>query len=203
MQIWKKLCLRFLCSGLSVSLCSGAFMQAAAEQSVAPANQSLSVSASANDSSSRGVTLVASGEPNAAELPDSPGTVAARAASEPKEDASSPNGANEPVAQSTAQSTSSSSSTQNNSSSTPNSSAMPQNQPQTSTQKPVGTATADAPDSSGVAASQPAGVAIAPAKQKRTRTLVIKIGASVAAAVAVGTVVALTEATSSKPPGAH
>jgi hypothetical protein len=45
--------------------------------------------------------------------------------------------------------------------------------------------------------------AIAPAKQHRTRTIVIKVGAIIGAGVAVGTIVALTAATSSKPPGAH
>jgi hypothetical protein len=70
-------------------------------------------------------------------------------------------------------------------------------------QKPVGTAAAGAPEASGIAASQPAGVAIAPAKQRRVRTIVIRTGAIIAAGVAVGAVVALTEATPSKPPGAH
>ena len=75
--------------------------------------------------------------------------------------------------------------------------------PQPSPQKPVGTAVAEAPPSSGIAASQPAGVAIAPAKQRRVRTIVLRMGAIVGAGVAVGSVVALTAATSSKPPGAH
>ena len=70
-------------------------------------------------------------------------------------------------------------------------------------QRPVGTAAAEAPTVSGVTAAQPAGVAIAPAKQRRVRTLVLKVGAIVGAGVAVGSVIALTAATSSKPPGAH
>jgi len=70
-------------------------------------------------------------------------------------------------------------------------------------QRPVGTAAAEAPYVSGVAASQPAGVAIAPAKQRRLRTILIRTGAIIGAGVAIGTVVALSEATSSKPPGAH
>jgi hypothetical protein len=74
---------------------------------------------------------------------------------------------------------------------------------QTSGQKPVGTAAAEAPSTAGVAASQPAGAAIAPAKQRRARTIIIRTGAIIGAAVAVGVVVGLTEATSSKPPGAH
>jgi hypothetical protein len=70
-------------------------------------------------------------------------------------------------------------------------------------QRPVGTAAAEAPSTSGVAASEPAGVAIAPAKQRRTRTIIIRTGAIIGAAVAVGVVVALSAGTSSKPPGAH
>ncbi|MGB2605212.1 MAG: hypothetical protein WBC78_16560 [Candidatus Sulfotelmatobacter sp.] len=70
-------------------------------------------------------------------------------------------------------------------------------------QRPVGTAAAEAPSTSGVAASEPAGVAIAPAKQRRTRTIIIRTGAIIGAAVAVGVVVALSAGTSSRPPGAH
>lgn len=70
-------------------------------------------------------------------------------------------------------------------------------------QRPLGTAAAPAPPVSGVTAAQPAGVAIAPAKQHRVRTIILRTGAIVGAAAAIGTVVALTEATPSKPPGAH
>lgn len=70
-------------------------------------------------------------------------------------------------------------------------------------QRPVGTAAAEAPKVSGVTAAQPAGAAIAPAKQRRVRTLVIKIGAIAGAAAAIGIVVALSAATPSRPPGAH
>lgn len=77
---------------------------------------------------------------------------------------------------------------------------------QTATQKPqrpVGTAAAEAPKVSGITAAQPAGVAIAPSKQRRVRTIVLRVGAIVGAGAALGTVIALTEGTSSKPPGAH
>lgn len=70
-------------------------------------------------------------------------------------------------------------------------------------QRPVGTAAAEAPRVSGITAAEPAGVAIAPAKQHRARAIVIKVGAMVGAAAALGTVLGLTEATHSKPPGAH
>ena len=71
------------------------------------------------------------------------------------------------------------------------------------TQRPVGTAAAEAPKVTGITAAEPAGVAIAPAKQRRVRTIVLKVGAIVAAGAALGTVVALSAGTSSKPPGAH
>lgn len=70
-------------------------------------------------------------------------------------------------------------------------------------QRPVGTAAAEAPKVNGVTAAQPSGVAIAPAKQRRVRTIVLRVGAMVGAGVAIGTVIALTAGTPSKPPGAH
>jgi len=70
-------------------------------------------------------------------------------------------------------------------------------------QRPTGTAAAEAPTVSGVTAAQPAGVAIAPAKQRRVRTIVLKIGAIVGASAALGVTLALTAGTPSKPPGAH
>ena len=79
----------------------------------------------------------------------------------------------------------------------------PSAEPQPPFQKPVGTAAAGVIPATGVAASQPAGVAIAPAKQRRVRTIILRTGAIIGAGLAVGSVVALTEATPSKPPGAH
>ncbi len=70
-------------------------------------------------------------------------------------------------------------------------------------QRPAGTAAAEAPKVTGITAAEPAGVAIAPAKQRRVRTIVLKVGAILGAGAAIGTVVALSAGTSSKPPGAH
>lgn len=64
---------------------------------------------------------------------------------------------------------------------------------------PVGTAAAPYEKGVGVAASRPAGVVIAPAKQRRTRSFLIKVGLVVGAAVAIGTVVALSNASPSEP----
>lgn len=93
------------------------------------------------------------------------------------------------------------------------SSSAPPNAPQVDSQKsdkqderlqrPVGTAAAEAPKVSGITAAQPAGAAIAPAKQRRVRTIILKVGAIVGAGAAIGTVVALSAATPSKPPGAR
>ena len=122
-------------------------------------------------------------------LPDSPGAAWAKAQD------STPQAATAPSTQNGA---SQSGSTQSGASST----TATQDQSQ-KPQRPVGTAAAEAPKVSGITAAQPAGVAIAPAKQHRVRTIVLRVGAIVGAGVAVGTVVALTAGTSSKPPGAH
>jgi hypothetical protein len=73
-------------------------------------------------------------------------------------------------------------------------------QPKTQTE-PVGAATAESVPTAGGAAAKPAGIAIAPAKQHQTRSLLFKIGAVVAAGAALGTVYALSHSTSSTPPG--
>jgi hypothetical protein len=67
--------------------------------------------------------------------------------------------------------------------------------------EPVGTAAAGVSNSGGVTASQPAGAALAPAKQRRTRSLLIKVGALLGAGAALGTVMALSKGSPSKPPG--
>ena len=69
-------------------------------------------------------------------------------------------------------------------------------------QKPVGTAAAEAASIRGAGASKPAGIAIAPGKQHQARSLLIKVGAILGAGAAVGTVMALSMASPSKPPGA-
>lgn len=75
-------------------------------------------------------------------------------------------------------------------------------QPKKQPSEPVGAASAESVPTAGGAAAKPAGVAIAPAKQHQTRSLLFKIGAVVAAGAALGTVYALSHSTSSTPPGA-
>jgi hypothetical protein len=118
------------------------------------------------------------------ELPDSPGVSWLKTQeTSPQQDSSPP--------------------AQSSSASPASSSANPSQDQSQKPERPVGTAAAEAPAVNGVTAAEPAGVAIAPAKQRRVRTIVLKVGAMVGAGVAVGTVIALTAATSSKPPGAH
>jgi hypothetical protein len=69
-------------------------------------------------------------------------------------------------------------------------------------EEPAGAAAAQAGVTSGGAASKPAGMAIAPAKQRQVRSLLIKLGAIAAGGAAIGAVVALSKGSPSKPPGA-
>lgn len=66
-------------------------------------------------------------------------------------------------------------------------------------ENPLGTAVAPYARTTGVAGSRPAGAVIAPAKQRRVRTFLIKIGVVVGAGVAIGTVLALSHASPSRP----
>ena len=70
-------------------------------------------------------------------------------------------------------------------------------------QQPQGAAAARIQSATGTAGSKPAGAAIAPAKQRRVRTFLIRFGAVAGVGVAVATVFALSSASPSKPPGSH
>ena len=80
---------------------------------------------------------------------------------------------------------------------------QPLGSPESSVQQngtePVGTAAAPYEKPLGVAASRPAGAVMAPAKQRRTRTILIRVGLIAGAAVAIGTVVALSKTSPSRP----
>ncbi len=77
--------------------------------------------------------------------------------------------------------------------------APEQQQQQNSTSMPLGTAVAPDEKTVGVAASRPAGAVIAPAKQRRTRSILIKVGVLLGACVALGTVLALSAGSPSRP----
>lgn len=144
------------------------------------------------------------------ELPDSPGAAWLKAQEDPPQQAGSSQSTSTSPAQAPLPQTPAASNSTDSNQTDPNQPAPNQPNPNQADQnqsakpqRPVGTAAAEAPKVNGVTAAQPAGVAIAPAKQRRVRTIVLRIGAIVGAGAALGTVVALTAATPSKPPGAH
>jgi hypothetical protein len=142
--------------------------------------------------------------PLVAELPDSPGATVVKSKQPTVTEAALRQLPSAPVALQSVATQSQETAPQDQAQPSESQPAQAQSQSQPSAQKPpVGTAAAGVVPVSGIAASEPAGVAIAPGKQHRVRTMVIKVGAIIGAGVAVGSVVALTEATSSKPPGAH
>ena len=67
---------------------------------------------------------------------------------------------------------------------------------------PSGAAGAKMPHAKGAPAARLMGAAIAPAKQRGRRSLLIKVGLVAGACVAVGSVFALSKGSSAKPPGA-
>jgi len=70
-------------------------------------------------------------------------------------------------------------------------------------QPALGTAVAPAPAVLPTAAAEPSGIAVAPAKQRRVRKIVLKVGVLVAAGAALSAVLILSETTASKPAVAH
>jgi hypothetical protein len=78
------------------------------------------------------------------------------------------------------------------------SSSVQQNQ----NEVPSGAAAAKAPVVRGAPASRTVGAAIAPAKQRQRRSLLIKAGLLAGACIAVGSAFALAKGSPSKPPGA-
>ncbi len=70
---------------------------------------------------------------------------------------------------------------------------------QNGTATPFGTAAAPLEKPVGVTGSKPAGAVIAPAKQRRVRTILISVGLLVGAGVAIGTVAALSHSSPSQP----
>lgn len=191
---WKKMLVHVAWSGLFISGFSGATLPVAAQQAVVPDKRD-GVTANSTEPAAANVEdqAATSTQPRIAELPDSPGTIAAKAEESAQTNQKEQRWELASAVQQTAAPPQSQSGQSQSSTS----------QTEAAPQKPVGTAAAEAPNVTGVAASQPAGVAIAPAKQRRVRTIILRTGALIGAGVAVGSVVALTAGTSSKPPGAH
>ena len=81
-------------------------------------------------------------------------------------------------------------------------STVPSPSPQTQTEtQPGGTAAAPAVPVTGNAVSRPAGVAVAPPKQRQSRSFLIKLGLIAGAGVALGTVAALSLSSPARVPG--
>ncbi|HEY3705926.1 MAG TPA: hypothetical protein VGL22_12740 [Terracidiphilus sp.] len=74
-----------------------------------------------------------------------------------------------------------------------------QDPPAQNVQQPVGTAAGPYAKPSGVAGSRPSGAAIAPAKQKHVKAILIRVGLIVGGAAAVGAVVGLSKSSPSRP----
>lgn len=70
---------------------------------------------------------------------------------------------------------------------------------QSTVQTPVGTAAAPYEKIIGITASRPAGAVVAPAKQRRAWSILIRVGVVVGAVVAIGTVALLSRASPSRP----
>jgi len=152
------------------------------------------------------------------ELPDSPGAVRAKADGPPALSGQEPAAPQSPAQDSPAQQSPEKDQTsQQPGAAQPSEQQTPSQQPAVqreptqptgSQQKnqqgePVGTAAAERVRTTGVAASKPAGTAIAPAKQRRTRAIFIKVAILAGAGAAIGTSLALAKASPSKPPGSH
>lgn len=73
---------------------------------------------------------------------------------------------------------------------------------QQSAPAPSGAAGAKAADVKGAPVAQPAGAAVAPARQRGHRSLMIKLGLLAGAGIAVGSAVALSSRSPARPPGA-
>src|SRR5712671_2562453 len=190
----------------------------------------LSPLAGAQDEVSPQAANPSASQSSPAQLPDSPGAIQSRsnhlqeiAAMSPQDNGSpasqpdqaqspAPNAATDPSpVESSPQSDSPQSSepspappSQSNQPGTqPSAQTQPQAPPKQAPREPVGTAAAESIQTTGVAASRPAGAAVAPAKQRRMRSILIKVGALVGVGVAVGTTMALSKGSPSKPPGTN
>lgn len=74
-------------------------------------------------------------------------------------------------------------------------------QTQQQTNTPSGAAGAKATAVKGAPVAQPAGAAVAPVRQRGHRSLLIKLGLIAGAGIAIGTAIALSERSPSRPPG--
>jgi hypothetical protein len=78
---------------------------------------------------------------------------------------------------------------------------QPQSAPPAAQPAPSGAAGAKAADVKGAPVAQPAGAAVAPARQRGHRSLLIKVGLLAGVGIAVGSAVALTQESPARPSG--
>jgi hypothetical protein len=83
-----------------------------------------------------------------------------------------------------------------------NQQGQPPQEQQPPANTPSGAAGAKAANPKGAPVAQPAGAAVAPARERGHRSLLIKLGLLAGAGVAVGSAVALSHGSPSRPPGA-
>lgn len=142
------------------------------------------------DSTQQAGNASATGQPQA---PATPGLNASTGNTGPAPAAASTGITTSPAEAS--QSTSSANSS-NQSASSPQSGSQPE---KNGASQPLGTAAAPYEKTTGIGISRPAGAVIAPAKQKRARSILIRVGLLLGAAVAIGTVVGLSAASPNRP----
>jgi hypothetical protein len=199
--------------GKEVRVIASAIVLALLLQPLASAQQDTATSSSASQPSAS--------QASEEQFPDSPGTVQSRPNSSPAAIPGSTRTDRNPSAeteaallqqpepqqsepqQSEPANTSSAPASPSGDSSQSSTSTAQSQQQQQTPHEPLGTAAAESVQTTGVAASRPAGAAVAPAKQRRVRSILIKVGALVGAGVAIGTTMALSQGSPSKPPGAH
>jgi cell division protein FtsN len=192
-----RLIARLLIAMLTVSVCTTAEMIAAAQQVQLPPPEQILPSS---------VPMPTTVKPaaNQTSLPDAPSTSRLIAAQQPEVVPVGPQQPTPPPTEQAPADTTQTPSDQAQPNQTQPDQAQPQppaTAPAQGTEQPLGTAAAEKGETRGGAASKPAGVAIAPAKQKRSKSFLIKLGAVAAGAAAVGAIYALTRSTSSTPPG--
>ena len=186
-----RLLTRLISAGLVMALLAPSLAMAGdGKQDAGSAQQpaaSQATSQPADAGAAPAATQSQSAQPSSDQLPDSPGAVQSQTNGPAQQTATGQSQSSDPVPQSAPA----------------QSSPQPQHPPQGTAREPLGTAAAEIESTTGVAASKPAGTAIAPAKQKRARMILIRVSALVGAGVAIGTVAALSSASPSRPPGSH
>ncbi len=165
---------------LSIILLCGVFLIASEAPMMACAPQSSQSEAGAQNSNSSVPETPQPQAPQSSESQPAPQPQATQSSDQQTAQPSAAQGSDQPTAQPSAA----------------------QGSDQQPTLPPSGAAGAKASDAKGAPAAQPVGAAVAPARQHSHRSLLIKVGLVAGAAIAVGTVVAFSAKSPTRPPGA-